>query len=214
VLVLLLATIAVVASPSAVLAGGSVPGGNCEAGSPSGEYCSFFQADQGPPGIHATFWMYCPQTQDFGNGVDVSILDVEPLVTVANLGPKAPPLPVTKLGHLKYGDPGYFSPPAGSTAWYNDVVIPNLPGYPAVLNGSGYCKYTNGEVHAESMNYFWVTAPTVENYVIPPDEHFESSWTNESTVTTKPASSNPTTSTSIETETRLAPSTTTTTPSR
>jgi hypothetical protein len=239
-LVLLLATIAVVASPSAVLAGGgSVPGGNCEAGSPSGEYCSFFQADQGPPGTHAKFWMYCPKTQDFGNGVDVSIIDVEPIVTVANLGPNAPALPVTKLGHLNYGDPGYFSPPAGSTAWYSEVVIPNLPGYPAVLSGWGYCEYTNGEVHAESMNYFWVTEPTAENFVISPDKYFELSWTalfgsarllgdqafsaptraalplgGPPVTTAKPKSPNPpspTASTSTTTLTRPLPSTTTST---
>jgi hypothetical protein len=161
---------------------GQGPPGNCETSEgidASSDFCSYFQADQGSPGDKPTFWMQCPATA-FQNGTDVFADHVDPIVYVFNLGTDAT-VPVTPKGHLNNGEGGYYNPGAGATAWYNELTVPVLPGYPAVLNGWGYCVLANDEestglVEDVPMSYFWVTPPETEGFVFPPDQYFQLSW--------------------------------------
>ena len=181
VFVLLLASLTVAAGVAPAGAGQGPPG-TCETTSgidASSDFCSYFQADQGTPGLKPTFWMQCPATAS-QNGTDVFADHVDPIVYVFNLGPNAT-VPVTPQGHLNNGEGGYYNPGAGATAWYNELEVPVLPGYPAVLNGWGYCVLSNEEqstglVESVPMSYFWVKPPEIENFVLPPDQYFQLSW--------------------------------------
>jgi hypothetical protein len=168
-LVLSLAGVAVVAAPSAVLAGGgSVPGGNCEiqSGNSSEPYCSQFQADVGKPGIHTDFYFICPQQT---NNNDIIGGQAYVWVWENNQSVAA-----TATSHSSNGP--------GSTIWHNQVTVPTLPGYPAVLVGEGWCSYTctscvNPYTYTKvtNQNYFWVEAPT-PHYSLNFDVLFSLGW--------------------------------------
>ena len=228
-LVLSMASAALVASPSAVLAGGgSVPGGNCEiqSGNSSEPYCSQFQADMGSPGIKSDFYFICPQQTNNND-----IIGATAYVWVWNNNQS---VAATATSHGSNGP--------GSTIWHNKVVIPTLPGYPAVLVGEGWCGYKCTDcvnqysyTKVTNQNYFWVEPPTPHYFLDPKvflslvwDAMFGSSRSigdhvfgiptlpitrelsgpSVTTTTTKPAS--PTTTTSTST-TRPRPTTTTST---
>jgi hypothetical protein len=224
VLALSVASVVLVVSPSAVLAGGgSVPGGNCtiQAGNDDEPYCSYFQADVGPPGIHSGFHFICPEQSDYND-----IVNAVAYVWVWNNNQS---VAATATSHGSNGP--------GSTIWHNDVVIPTLPGYPAVLVGEGWCGYKcttcvnpYSYTKVTPQNYFWVTPPK-PTYKLNPKVLFALAWdamyqssrsigdrvlgipqlssgggTNDTSATTTPTPPNPTTTT-----TTTRPSSTTTT---
>jgi hypothetical protein len=165
-----LALAAVIATPSAVMAGQGPPGNCANHAGASAPYCTYFQPNQGQPGLAATFWMQCPTSDNQGE-YPVAVDHIVPYVT--NNGQY---YPVTPVGHLNNGEGGYYNPGAGATAWYNDVVIPNLSEYPAVLDGWGYCVFFNdqydiGLVEDVPVSYFFVSGPTTDKYVFPPKEY-------------------------------------------
>ena len=166
--VVVCAFVAVIIFPSSAMAGGggSVPGGNC--GDPpatSTDFCSYFQPDLGPPGLHSTFWITCPeQVTSEGNLTPqyIGVVDVFANAYVLN---NSQQVPMTKLGHLVNGEGGYYNPGAGFTAWYNDVEIPVLPGYPAVLVGYGSSAYEYSPQYMDGSKYWYQTEPIPQNYL-------------------------------------------------
>jgi hypothetical protein len=181
--------VAVIILPSTAMAGGgSVPGGNC--GDPpatSTDFCSYFQPDQGPPGLHSTFWITCPEEVTSEGSLTPQYIDVVDVFANAYVLNNSQQVPMTKLGHLVNGEGGYYNPGAGFTAWYNDVEIPVLPGYPAVLVGYGSCAYEYSPQYVDGSkywyqtepipeNYLWITKPQQEPYKFKPKELLYLSW--------------------------------------
>lgn len=156
--VLLCASVAVIATPStAVAGGGSVPGGNCgDPPSTSTDFCSYFQADVGPPFIHSTFFITCPvEVTSHGAYTPQFIenIDIYANAYVFNTGDQ---VPVTPVGHSANG--------ADSTLWSNDVLIPELPGYPGVIVGYGSCAYEYNPQLQDGSKYWYQTEPIPQNY--------------------------------------------------